>query len=62
MRDHNTIMELCGALEVSRSGYYKSTYTEPSERLKENQQIIHAMKKRYMGNASRTPAEVPEYP
>lgn len=44
MRDHYTVSELCEALEVSRSGYYKSLRIEPSERMKENQQLIHEIK------------------
>ena len=44
MRENYTVTELCDALDVSRSGYYKSIRTEPSERMKENQRIIAAMK------------------
>jgi transposase InsO family protein len=44
MRDHYSVKELCEALGVSRSGYYKSIRTRPSERKKENQQIIDEMK------------------
>ena len=44
MRDHYTVAELCDAFEVSRSGYYKNVRTELSDRKKENQQIIDAMK------------------
>jgi transposase InsO family protein len=45
MRENYTVTELCDALEVSRSGYYKSIRTEPSERMKENQRIIDEMKR-----------------
>jgi len=44
MRDYYTVTELCDALEVSRSGYYKSIRIKPSERKKENQRIVDEMK------------------
>jgi len=44
MRDRYTITELCDALEVSRSVYYKSMNAELSERMEENKQIINEMK------------------
>lgn len=44
MRDHYTVAELCDALEVSRSGYYKSVRSEPSTRSIENRKIVNAMK------------------
>ena len=44
MRDRYTITELCDALNVSRSGYYKSLRAEPSERMKENRRITQEMK------------------
>lgn len=44
MRDYYSVTELCDALEVSRSGYYKSIRNKPSERKKENLQIIDEMK------------------
>lgn len=44
MRDYYKVTELCDALEVSRSGYYKSIRIKPSERMKENQRIVDEMK------------------
>ncbi len=44
MRDRYPVMELCDALEVSRSGYYKSLRARISERKKENQQLTDEMK------------------
>lgn len=44
MRDHYTVTELCDALEVSRSGYYKSVRSKPSLRTIENRKIVTEMK------------------
>lgn len=43
MREDYTIEELCEALEISRSGYYRSRQRQPSLRQKQNQQIIEEM-------------------
>lgn len=45
MRDRYPVMELCDALDVSRSGYYKSLRAEQSDLKKENRQIINEMKR-----------------
>ncbi len=43
MRNKFTLSELCDALEVSRSGYYKSCNQHKSEREHENNQLIEEM-------------------
>ena len=45
MRDRYTVTELCHALNISRSGYYKSLRAEPSERMRENNRITQEMKR-----------------
>lgn len=44
MRDHYTVMELCQALDVSRSGYYKRCQTRHRAPFQENQQLVEEMK------------------
>jgi len=43
MRDEFSVGELCAALEISRSGYYKSCSRQKSEREYENNQLIEEM-------------------
>ena len=43
MRDEFSVGELCAALEISRSGYYKSCNRQKSEREHENHQLIEEM-------------------
>ena len=43
MRDEFTLSELCDALEVSRSGYYKSCKRQKSGQEHENNQLIEEM-------------------
>lgn len=40
MREQYTVTELCDALGISRSGYYKSRRNEPSERELENRRLL----------------------
>lgn len=44
MREDYTVTELCDALVISRSGYYKSCRREPGEREQENYELIEEMK------------------
>lgn len=43
MREAYLIKELCDALEVSASGYYKWRRAEPGPRVRENRRLIEAM-------------------
>jgi putative transposase len=44
MRDRYTVKELCDALEVSASGYYKSRQTGPAPRHEANQKLLCEMR------------------
>ncbi|MGD9748680.1 MAG: IS3 family transposase [Verrucomicrobiales bacterium] len=44
MRAHYTVVEICEALDLSRSGYYKSIGSQPSERQRENGDLLKEMK------------------
>lgn len=44
MREDYPVIELCDALDLSRSGYYKSRSREMSERDRENGELIEEMK------------------
>lgn len=44
MRAHYTVAELCEALDVSRSGYYKSKSAPVSAHQEENERIVEKMK------------------
>lgn len=44
MRETYSVVELCDALDVSKSGYYKSLHAKQSERKKENEEIVKEMK------------------
>jgi transposase InsO family protein len=45
MEDHYPITELCAALEVSRSGYYRWRDAKPSDRVREDAQIIEELRR-----------------
>lgn len=44
LRDHYSIVEICDALEISRSGYYKRLGRRQSDREKENDLLLKEMK------------------
>lgn len=43
MREHYSVVEICDALEVSRSGYYKSLSSHQSNRESENRLLLNEM-------------------
>ena len=44
LRENYSIVEICDALELSRSGYYKRLSRLPSQRQSENEDLLKEMK------------------
>ncbi len=44
MRAHDTVVEICEALDLSRGGYDKSIASQPSEPQRENEDFLKEMK------------------
>ena len=61
LRENYSMVEICDALELSRSGYYKRLGRLPSQRQSENEQLLKEIK-RFMVKALSAPMAARERP